>query len=398
MRRVGSSRGFLVVTATYVMAVSTLMQYSLSAIGPYIIGDLELSSAVFGSFFTLYFAICAAGSLAIGGPSQRLGPQWGMAMVGIAAGVGLLAIATAPGLAVVYVGLFLSGIAGALCNPATNLTLMNVPSRGTAIGVKQSGVQVSAVFGGFLVAPLAQWLGWRGALVICAALAFALVFPALRSKPGDGAQTANAADAQQTTSILGLAVFAFLMGSGLATSIAYLPVYAHDDLEFSTRTSGLLVGIFGLCAVIGRVAWGYISERSAWFARSRVALGTMAIGALLATTALWLAGFDLPYLVFPGAVVMGLTGAGWNGLVMTFVINSSSAASSGRAAGRVQAAFFGGLCVTPLLFGHIVDQTGSFVYAWIGTAAIYVVAAVTSQTLIGVRKRTRPELASSRRS
>lgn len=376
-------RRLLVATVTSVMAVSTLMQYSLSAVSPFVIEDLRLTNSAYGSLFTVYFIVCSVGSLLLGGATQRIGARWGMALVGIMSCAGLLVMTVKPVLLVMYLGLLFSGIAGAISNPATNLALMNEPNRGPLIGIKQSGVQLSALIGGVIVAPLAQALGWRQTLVICAA-ACLLLLPAaalvpLRTRPAPGAASRRGG----ATSILGLGLFAFFMGCGLANAIAYLPVYATDGLALSTTTAGQLLTILGVGAVVGRIGWGYLSEHLPRFGRAHVVLGLLALGGLCAMVML---ATGLTPLAYAGATLMGLTGAAWNGLVMSFVIDSVKPEHSGRAAGRVQSAFFAGLCVGPMPFGLIIDQTGSFIQAWAIATVVYIAAITVTQTLLRRRR------------
>jgi MFS family permease len=372
----------LVATSTLVMAAATLMQYSLPALGPLLTEELELSDAAYGSLFTVYYGVCTIGSLVLGGPTQRIGARWGMALVVLIAAAGLGGVGLAPSVAMIYVGLALSGVASALANPATNLALMSVPNRGPAVGIKQSGVQISALLSGVAVTPLALLMGWRDALTIGAAVCLVVLVPVILTDRGSDRQGITRQRARPISSIAGLALFAFLMGCGLASTTAYLPLYATEDLGLSARTGGYLLGIFGVSAVAGRIAWGMLSQRSARFARPATALSVMAGGAVMAAVLLGGAGAGVPSLVFVGVVVMGLTGAAWNGLLMMFVMDSADPATSGRSAGRVQSAFFGGLCISPLLFGLLSDRTGSFAYVWLGTAGAYVLALVAARTLV----------------
>jgi MFS family permease len=377
----------LVIVATVVMAVATLMQYSLSAISPVLINEMGLSSPEYGSLFTVYFVVCCLGSLAVGGWTQRLGAPWGQALVGITAAAGLLFVAMSASLVLVYVGLVLAGIASSFANPATNLALMDVEDRGPLIGIKQSGVQVSAVVSGAVVAPVASAFGWRTALLLCAAASVLLVPAALSSRrAGEPAETTGTdgrdARAVGSTSVFGLALFAFLMGCGLASTIAYLPVYATDQAGMTAGAAGQLIGVFGVCAVVGRVGWGFLCERSSLFARPDTSLAALSLGALVATVLFIAVVAGSQSLLYIGAGVMGLTGAAWNGLVMTLVVTTSDPRRAGRTSGQVQAAFFGGLCLSPLIFGLVIDKTGTYVLAWSWTALVYLMAFVVSRTRV----------------
>ncbi len=375
-------RYLLVGTVTAGMAIATLMQYGLSALSPLLIEDLGLSKSVYGSLYTAYYLVCTIGSLLLGGVTQRMGPRWGMALIGVAAGAGFLVIAGLPSLASMYAGLALAGVASALANPATNAALMDVPDRGLMIGVKQSGVQISPLVSGAVLVPFAQAVGWREAMLL-GALVCLLLVPAAALVPLGAQSAPGAAPAGHGgTSIGTLALFAFFMGFGLSNVIAYLPVYGLD-LGLSHGAAGSLLVAFGLCAAAGRVGWGFVAARSRRFGRPATALGLLVLGAL-AATALIAAAAAAPRLVFLGTGLMGLTGAAWNGLVMTFVVDSAPSEHSGRAAGQVQAAFFAGLCASPLLSGVILDRTGAFGYVWAIIAVIYVAA------LIVVRARALP--------
>lgn len=377
----------LVVTVTSVMAVSTLMQYSLSAISPFLLADFDLSPPQYGSFFTVYFIVCSVGSLLLGGFVQRIGAQPSMALVGLFSFLGLGLAAIAPGPSVIYVGLVFAGISGAICNPATNLALMHVESRGPLVGIKQSGVQLSAVAAGLLVAPAALAFGWREALMGGALVSLALIPAVYALRPGRIPGLDADATEERIASVRGLALYAFLMGLGLASTIAYLPVYAVHDAGFSAGEAGRLVGIFGLSAVIGRIGWGILSERSQRFGKPNVSLVALAVGALVATVILALGTTGAVWPIYVGSVLIGLTGAAWNGLVMTLVIATSEPSKAGKASGRVQSAFFAGLCISPLGFGFVVDRTGSYVLAWASTGVVYVLAAIAAR--MGVARRQR---------
>lgn len=384
-----ASTGLLVVTVTGVMAASSFMQYGLSAVSPQLIADLGLSTVAYGSLFTFYFGLSALGSLVLGAPTQRMGARCGMAVVAATAGLGLLLVGLAETLLVIYLGMVLSAVASSIANPATNLGLMNRPNRGLLIGIKQSGVQFSALLGGAVVAPLAQYVGWRETLVVCAgAFLFVLLPTAALVRPGKTVLLATTPHTNGRPSILGLASYAFLMGFGGATTIAFLPLYATDALGRTTTAAGHLLAIFGLCAVLGRVAWGYLVPRIQWLNHGSSALATLSAGALVATGLLLVASAWHVGFAYGGAALMGLTGAAWNGLVMASVVESIEPEHSARAAGRVMTGFFIGLAVGPVLIGLLVDRTGSFTPAWTVTAGIYVAAFLTAITGIQRRKRT----------
>ncbi len=116
-----SRRAAFGATLTLTMAGPPLIVIALSAFGPWVVVDLDLTRAQFGSFAMVAFAVAAALSAVGGRLVDRVGGRPAAMVVCGGACVALLLVAAAPTYGLVLAAVALSGFLLALANPATNL-------------------------------------------------------------------------------------------------------------------------------------------------------------------------------------------------------------------------------------------------------------------------------------
>src|SRR5207248_2654521 len=169
------------------------------------------------------------------------------------------------------------------------------------------------------------------------------------------------------------ALFGFVM-SGVQLSIAgYLTLYLVDGHGFSKTTAGAALSIAFASACVGRVAWGWLSDR--FFVShattlvlisgvSVVGLAAMASG--VAGPSLWLA-----------VALIGICSIGWNGVYMALITDSASNRGLGRATGRGLTAIYGGVAVLPPLLGVVKDLSHSWPTMWAVSIGAVLLAGAT---------------------
>ncbi|MGH3327146.1 MAG: MFS transporter [Streptomycetales bacterium] len=373
MNRVGV--GVLVTT---VMTVTTLMQFALGALGPTLLTELDLSRFGLGALSGVYYLVAAVCSPLLGRLIDRVPARVSITVLLVSAGVAYLLTALAPAYAWLFPGLVLAGAAAAAGNPATNLVLADIPPpRGAIVGIKQSGVQVGALIAGAALPPLAVGAGWRAAFLACAvvaALALPMTawlprHPRLRDPVPDEGREALPHAVQRLTA------YAFCMGAGMATVTTYLALYGHERAGLAPGPAGLLLAVIGASAVGARIGWSVLAERRR--TTHEGIPGALAVMALLATTATVLVALAAAagvWALWLAALVFGFSGAAWNGVAMLTVIHIAPPLDTARASGRVLAGFFTGLCGTPLVFGALVDATGTYLSGWTLTALMFAAA------------------------
>ena len=350
------------------MGTSTFAGYAFGVLGPSLVDEFDISRSQLGLLTAVFFLVGGPLSLVAGPATDRFGARRVMLIAFAIAAATLVAMALAPGYPAMLVAASLAGLALATGNPVTNkLVAVHLPSgtRGLVMGGKQAGVQVGAFMAGALLAPLAAQFGWRAALGWVALVPIAALVAAVVVVPSDSTSAAepNEPDAPSSlpSGVRWLAVYAFLMGSGVAAVNAYLPLYLVESAGASQELAGVVVATIGLVGIFSRLVWGWASERMPTFSLPLLMLGggsVVAIGLIVAIEqfGLWVA--------WPAAILFGATAVTWNAVGNLAVITESGTVLAGRATGLLTFGFYMGFVGSPVLFGLLVDATGSYTLAW----------------------------------
>lgn len=360
-----------------VMTVPSLTQFALGSLAPLLTAEFHLTPAAFGVVTGTYYLAAAVLSPLMAGWVYRLGTRRALAVTVAVGWAGSLALAGSNALVAVLVSVFVAGAATAMANPATNVAISALPRpHAVLVGVKQSGVPAAALLAGAMLPAVAVAYGWRIAVLGCS-LGFALALVATAMVPAQRPSATAAGHAQPIDGhVRRLAVFAGLMGCGMAASNVYLVLYAHQRVHLDVRLAGALLATIGLVAIVARIALTLVVER-AWapdLAGMRM-LRVMAVTAVAATAMIALAPWLGVGVLWVGTVATGLSVAAFNGVAMLVVIRTTRRKATARASGLVQGAFFCGMLVSPPVFGLLVDVSGSYAYGWAWAALCLAVAA-----------------------
>jgi predicted MFS family arabinose efflux permease len=350
------------------MGTSTFAGYAFGVLGPNLVHEFDISRSQLGLLTAVFFLVGGPLSLVAGPATDRFGARRVMLIAFAIAAATLVAMALAPAYPAMLVAAGLAGLALATGNPVTNkLVAVHLPpgTRGLVMGGKQAGVQVGAFVAGALLAPLAAQFGWRAALGWVALVPIAALVAAVVVVPSDTTSAVEphdpAAHSSLPRGVRWLALYAFLMGSGVAAVNAYLPLYLVEGGEASQEMAGVVVATIGLVGIFSRLVWGWASERMPTFSLPLLMLGggaVVAIGLILAIerVGLWVA--------WPAAILFGATAVTWNAVGNLAVITESGTGLAGRASGLLTFGFYMGFVGSPVLFGLLVDATGSYNLAW----------------------------------
>ena len=157
-----------------------------------------------------------------------------------------------------------------------------------------------------------------------------------------------------------VAALAFLMGSGVAAVNAYLPLYLVEVGGASQALAAAVVATIGLVGIFSPLAWGWASERMPTFSLPLLMLGG---GAVVAIGSSWpSSGWDCgspgrrPSCSAPPPSLERGRQPGRHHRV--------GHGLAGRATGLLTFGFYIGFVGSPVLFGLLVDATGSYTLAW----------------------------------
>lgn len=372
------SRGFTL-ALTLAMAVGSLALFSFAALAPFLIDEFGLSRSQLGSLTAAFVMSATVSSLILGRAVDRLKGRillLGCFTVSVVT-TGAMSVATS--YAWMLVNTLAAGTVLGAVNPTTNKLVAihaSEQERPLMMGVKQSGVQVAAFLVGALLPTAAAALGWRrafGLLMLLPMVGFLATVRFVPEPTGRSPQPSRSeAQPPPKNSLRSLTLYAFLIGSGLAAVIAYLPLYAHERIGLAPATAGLATSVTGLTAIGGGILWARVSEH---FRHVSTPLTIIAILSLAATVATWRAASGAGWLLWPSVVAYGASAFSWNAVGMLAILKEVGAAQAGRASGLVLFGFFGGFIASPILFGYSVDHTRSYTWGWTGVAVIFALAA-----------------------
>ena len=380
------------------MATSTFATLGLGALAPYVRSAFHLSTFEVGLLPALVFGGALAASVPAGHLTDRFGAGRTLfvSQLCIAAGIGLAALVSSRGW--FFTGVWIAGLGYGAVNPATNVlstSLVPRSRRALFLSVKQAGVPLGGLLAGAALPRLADSLGWRAALgvavgmLLCTSLAGlwvarreALGWFAPLALPRLGTAKTAAASVLVPGSIP-TALFGFVM-SGVQFSLAgYLTVYLVDEHGFSRPTAGLALSVAFGAACLGRVVWGWLSDRR--FASHANTLVLVSAGSVLGLVAfttgvsgasLWLA-----------IVAIGVCSIGWNGVYMALITDGAAARRLGRATGRGLLFIYGGVVFLPPLLGVLNDAVGSWSTMWAAATGAVILAggalALSPRRLVG---------------
>jgi predicted MFS family arabinose efflux permease len=228
---------------------------------------------------------------------------------------------------------------------------------------------------------MAVAFGWRTTYVVVAALPVLLaiattwlVSPAERVIAADRVQRTGR---RLPGSIWWLAGYGVLFGFAGAASLL-VPLFVEEGLGQDARLGGLVAGSIGLVAVAARIWWAHLSERVGRFIEPLWAMTPLGIVGAIA----FLLADDLGlWLVWPGALLLGMSTSSWNGVAMLAAMNEAGTAATGRASGVIVSGFLLGLGLGPPIYGALVDRSGgSYDPMWWASA----LAALATGVLVGV--------------
>ncbi len=362
--------GVAMVTATYV-------QGALSVLSPFVVEEFGITRSQLGLAFAAFSLVGAAMSPVMGAFTDRGSRGVLLALFALGA-IGLAVSALSPVFLVLVVGSAVGGLALGAGNPVTNRVISDqIPParRGIVVGIKQAGPPLGLLTAGLLLPPIAVAAGWRAALAVSLVIPVAglvatpfLVAGGSRSRP-EGGDTVTGPEVRRA--VIWLTVIGLGVAVALSATIAFLPLYAVEDVGVSPETAGLMASALGLTGVAGRILWGGAAGR---FRRASTALLVMSTAAVLAVGALLAGRWAGAPAIWGATVALGGSAMAWHAVAWLFIIDEVGSAAVGRASGVMQVGNSVGFASGPPLLGVVIDLTDSYVAGWLVVAAIFAVS------------------------
>ena len=365
----------LVVTLA-IQAFIAMSAAATAVLAPEISRDLGVSAKLVGVFVGIVYVGSMSMSLASGFLLDRFGAIRLSQVCVLLCVAGAAAIAFTPGSAaiVLVACAIVIGLGYGAVTPASSQVLARTapPSRmALTFSIKQTGVPAGAAIAGALLPPIALVAGWRGAMLVLAALGIVV---AIASEPTRRRLDAGQPLARRPFSLVALfaplrvvlrsrhlselALTGFVYAATLTCLMSFLVVYLTETLGFALVPAGLALTAANIGGIIGRVCWGAVADQ--WLAPRRLlaVLGFAAAACAYATAA-----FDATWpriALLAVCVLFGSTAIGWNGVQLSQVARYAPEGQAGAITGATGFITFFGVVLGPPIFALLASLTGSY--------------------------------------
>jgi MFS transporter, ACS family, hexuronate transporter len=383
-----------------VLGLATLMQLGVSlpqqtpaAIGPVLSRSLSLSRTELGLLTSAIWGGMLIGLLPFGMLVDRYGER-SMLLVGGVILAGFLVLASrASSFEPLFIALVPAAVGASAASPGGTRALaawFEPRLRGTAIGIRQTGVTGAGVLAAVILPPIAVGFGWRAAFLTVAALALLVIaaFAVFYREPPVESRAARAPwdlrSLVRNPVWVAATAYGWVFMGALGCVVAYLAVSLNQDAGLSPVQAGLMLAVLQVGGIAGRLGFGVLSDRLG----SRGAV--MALSAALAVaTCLAMAAFGHGRAGTAGLVgiafLLGLSCMGWNALYITLTAEVVPVQNAATAVGAGTTITFTGMFAVPPIFGLIADHSGSYVWSWVALSGWALAGAVVA---LAIRDRS----------
>ncbi len=356
------------------VAVSIIIQ-GVPTLAPFLQVDLGLTRAQVGLFNSALMCGSLCAMFAAGWIVDVKGERVALVGGNVVVGCFCLAMLSTESFIAALAVMFGAGIGGAFPTPAGSKAVMGwfpLHQRGTAMGIRQTGIPVGGALAAALLPAIALAAGWRTAVAAGGTACFAtaaLCAWAYRNPPEVAVRVKPAAGDVRVRDLLtrdlwliGLAGAVLTLGQ--FTLITYLALYLKETQGIPIAVSAGLLVLAQIAGAAGRILWGVGSDRlfrhrrkpALLLANVFAALGALALGWLPAPTPHWL----LVLLV----AAYAFNTLGWHGCWVSLLVETSGSTRQGRTVGLGMTIMYPGIILLPPLFGWFVDATHSWSWAW----------------------------------
>ncbi|HKP17906.1 MAG TPA: MFS transporter, partial [Gaiellaceae bacterium] len=375
-----------ILAALAAQTATAVVEQGIPTLTAFIKDALSLSAATAGLVVAAFAFGKIAGSYPAGRAVDALGERTVLVVGGLATSALVLLAAPLP-LAGLVCLMIAAGSFAASTTPAGSKLVFGsslAGRRGLAMGIRQTGVPL----GGLLAAGLLPWIassaGWRVSLAVAAALAgvgalvvLAITGTNLRADRAETRLTRVEGERPRPWSdrdVILLTVWGCLIVSGQYALISFLALDIHESGTLSLPETSLLVVVAQVGGILGRLAWGVLSDHDPQQRRQPYLLGMNLIAIVVALAF----AFGPARQSFPALMVVsvfaGLTLIGWQGLWVTAVSERAGPGRAGATLGFALSFIGAASAASPPLYGLVADLTGGLRSIWLALALVLALA------------------------
>lgn len=368
-----------VVAATTIAQVASVMGFAIfPVIAPRLAPDLGVPASMVGYQLSIAYGVAMLATLYSSGVIPRFGAcrvtQAGLALCAL----GMLLAMTASITAIIAASVLL-GIGMSVMTPASTHLLFRfspAKNRNLIFSIKQTGVPLGWLVIALTAPGITFAFGWRWALgmVMIIAVVTLVALQRVREQWDDDRKADTGRGQSLFAGVVVLWRAPTLRWLGIATFFyafvqlclaSFLVLMLVEDLEYTLVAAGLLLSVMQCSGVIGRIVWGWITDRSGDGLAMLFGLNVLMLVCCV------LIAFVSPRWPVLAIVVLciafGASAIGWNGIYLAEIARRSPRGMVSVATGGAMVWNFGGILVGPATFATAYKWIGSYTatFGWL---------------------------------
>jgi len=369
---------------TSAQAGAAIVQQGMGSLGPFFTSEFSLNRAQLGIIFGMLMVGGTATTLASGVAVDAFGERRMILFSGVTMGIALIAATFVHSYPWLVAWMGLAGIGYAAATPAGGRAILMwfERNRGLAMGIRQMGVPIGGFIGALLLPFLATLGTYRLALAVGGILTMlpAIVAATLYRHPEGHIQATKrlgevvraTLEVARDRRILYVTLTCMILVTAQSNMLTFLVLTLVRDAKIDIAVAGAGLALAQVGAMAGRLAWGFVSD--ALFKGDRIVpLMYSCILASLASASVAFVPAHAVWFALAIAFVLGISGAGWNGLFTAAEVEIGGPDRAGSALGIGLTGVFAMGIFAPPLFGALADARG-FGFAWIALAGFLLLA------------------------
>lgn len=370
----------------FYLAIATVSQTALATIHigiptlmPLIQAELALNLTQVGMLVSVVNVVIVLAVVWAGRAADRFGERVVIGYGTIAGGALAMTLHFAESFAMLLPVFLALGIPIATSTPAGSKAVAGwfpQEERGTAMGVRQTGVPLGGTIAALVLPSVGLAYGWRfalssaGLLTVVVGIAVLVLYqePLERSAAPGRTPIGAARDIIKRRDLWIVTCYAAVMAGSQWCYLSYIELYLTEDILLPLVFAATLLAVGQILGAGGRIALGLVSDR-VFSGRRKPAL--MMLGVVGIAMAALMAFFSPATPVWMVVVIVSLLGFGtmsWQGLYLALVSEIVGNRAAGLAIGMTNTVAFLGIVVLPPAFGFIADRTESYQIAWLAMA------------------------------
>jgi MFS family permease len=367
---------------TFAQAGASVVQQALGSLSPILVATFAISKAQLGVIFTAMMFGSASFTAAAGVLTDRFGERRMVLYSGIAMTIALLAATLVPHYWWVVLCIFVFGLAYAVSTPAGGRAILAWfdRDRALAMGIRQAGVPVGGVVGALTLPVFAHAFGYRAAFAYAAAITLITTLVAViayrEAAREPGPTSASLVRGMRTLArdprLIGVTLTCMVLSGIQQTMNAFVTVTAVVLVGTTPALAALAFACAQGAAIAGRLGWGFVSDRVLHGERL-IPFAIICVLAAGATAALSMLHHGGVVPLFAAALILGFSGAGWNGLMAAALAEVGGVDRAASALGLALTAIFLCSAIAPAAFGAVADHF-SLRVSWLIASALALLA------------------------